>query len=58
MDYGSGAIFGCSHIKETSIAKKYDLPIIRVVSDKINDKKDLLKLILVLVTINLVFLMV
>ena len=45
MDYGSGAIFGCpAHDqRDFEFAKKYDLPIIRVVSDKINDKKDLLE---------------
>ena len=39
MDYGNGAIFGCpAHDqRDFDFAKKYSLPIIRVVSDKKND---------------------
>ncbi len=40
MDYGNGAIFGCpAHDqRDFDFAKKYNLPIIRVVSDKDNPK--------------------
>ena len=40
MDYGNGAIFGCpAHDqRDFDFAKKYDLPIIRVVSDKDNSE--------------------
>ena len=36
MDYGSGAIFGCPghDQRDFEFAKKYDLEIIRVVTDK------------------------
>ena len=36
MDYGTGAIFGCpAHDqRDFDFAKKYDLPIIKVISDK------------------------
>ena len=46
MDYGSGAIFGCpAHDqRDFEFAKKYRLPIIRVVSEKKGDQKsDLLE---------------
>ena len=41
MDYGSGAIFGCpAHDqRDFEFAKKYDLPIIKVVSDKTKNKE-------------------
>tara|TARA_X000001036_G_scaffold210967_1_gene198131 strand:- start:543 stop:3071 length:2529 start_codon:yes stop_codon:yes gene_type:complete len=40
MDYGNGAIFGCpAHDqRDFDFAKKYELPIIRVVSDKHNSE--------------------
>ena len=40
MDYGSGAIFGCpAHDqRDFDFAKKYNLEIIKVVSDKNNNK--------------------
>ena len=45
MDYGNGAVFGCpAHDqRDFDFAKKYKLPIMRVVSDKneSNDNKDL-----------------
>jgi len=42
MDYGNGAIFGCpAHDqRDFDFAKKYDLPIIRVVSDKNNSNDE------------------
>ena len=43
MDYGTGAIFGCPghDQRDFDFAKKYDLPIIRVVSDgKDNDLEE------------------
>ena len=45
MDYGSGAIFGCpAHDqRDFEFAKKYDLKILKVVSDKSNDDKAILK---------------
>ena len=45
MDYGSGAIFGCpAHDqRDFEFAKKYDLKILKVVSDKSNDDKEILK---------------
>tara|TARA_B100000963_G_scaffold357490_1_gene379836 strand:+ start:1443 stop:3956 length:2514 start_codon:yes stop_codon:yes gene_type:complete len=45
MDYGTGAIFGCpAHDqRDFDFAKKYDLEIIRVVEDKVNKDKNLLK---------------
>ena len=41
MDYGNGAIFGCpAHDqRDFDFAIKYELPIIRVVADKDNEKK-------------------
>ncbi len=44
MDYGNGAIFGCpAHdVRDFEFAKKYSIPIIRVVSDK--NKKDNLEM--------------
>ena len=41
MDYGTGAIFGCpAHDqRDFDFAKKYDLKIIRVVSDESRDKE-------------------
>ena len=41
MDYGNGAIFGCpAHDqRDFDFAKKYKLPIIRVVSDKNNSEE-------------------
>tara|TARA_X000001036_G_scaffold427503_1_gene456174 strand:+ start:61 stop:2574 length:2514 start_codon:yes stop_codon:yes gene_type:complete len=41
MDYGTGAIFGCpAHDqRDFDFAKKYDLKIVRVVSDKNGDKE-------------------
>ncbi len=43
MDYGDGAIFGCpAHDqRDYDFAKKYELPIIRVVSEKKTDDKEL-----------------
>ena len=45
MDYGSGAIFGCpAHDqRDFEFAKKYDLKILKVVSNKSNDDKEILK---------------
>ena len=45
MDYGSGAIFGCpAHDqRDFEFAKKYDLKILKVVSDKSKDDKEILK---------------
>ncbi len=45
MDYGTGAIFGCpAHDqRDFDFAKKYGLEIIRVVEDKVNKDKNLLK---------------
>ena len=45
MDYGSGAIFGCpAHDqRDFEFAKKYDLKILRVVSDKSKDNKEILQ---------------
>ena len=45
MDYGSGAIFGCpAHDqRDFEFAKKYDLKILKVVSDKSIDDKAILK---------------
>ncbi len=42
MDYGNGAIFGCpAHDqRDFDFAKKYNLPIIKVVSDKGSSKKE------------------
>ena len=42
MDYGNGAIFGCpAHDqRDFDFAKKYNLPIIKVVSDNINSKNE------------------
>ena len=44
MDYGTGAIFGCpAHDqRDFEFAKKYNLEIIKVVSDK-DDKKELIE---------------
>ena len=45
MDYGNGAIFGCpAHDqRDFDFAKKYELPIITVVSDDMNENKKLNK---------------